>query len=119
MGVAHNRVYFDWFEIGRTEFCRQAGITYKEIEDKGFFLVVVAASCRYRRALTYDDCFLIKVTLKEISPRKLIFDYQLLSEDRKVLYASGETIHVVTDKELRLTSLPSGIYQKLLSFIRS
>lgn len=117
MGVAHNRVYLDWFEIGRTEFCRQAGITYKEIEEQGFFLVVVAASCRYRRALTYDDFFWIKVALKEISPRKLIFAYQLFSEDRTTLHAYGETVHVVTDKKLKLASLPPEIYQKLLSFI--
>jgi len=108
MGVAHNRVYLDWFEIGRTEFCRQAGITYKEIEEQGFFLVVVAASCRYRRALTYDDCFWIKVALKEISPRKLIFAYQLFSEDRTTLHAYGETVHVVTDKKLKLASLNMG-----------
>ena len=32
MGVAHNKSYFEWFEIGRTEFCRKKGIPYKEIE---------------------------------------------------------------------------------------
>ncbi|MCP2620175.1 acyl-CoA thioesterase [Candidatus Aminicenantes bacterium AC-334-K16] len=117
MGVVHNRVYFDWFEIGRTEFCRQAGISYKEIEDSGFFLVVVEAHCRYRRALNYDDLFRLRVSLKEISPRKLVFAYQILSEDGSLLHATGETVHVVTDRNLRLASLPPRIYQKLLSFV--
>jgi len=34
MGVAHNKNYFEWFEIGRTEYCRQKNIPYKNIEAK-------------------------------------------------------------------------------------
>lgn len=117
MGVVHNRVYFDWFEIARTELCRRAGISYKEIEDSGYFLVVVEARCRYRRALGYDDLFRLRVSLKELSPRKLIFSYEILSENGSTLHATGETVHVVTDSHLRLASLPSRIYQKLIPFI--
>ncbi|RLE01788.1 MAG: acyl-CoA thioesterase [Candidatus Aminicenantes bacterium] len=117
MGVVHNRVYFDWFEVGRTELCRRAGISYKEIEESGYFLVVVEARCRYRRALNYDDLFRLKVSLKELSPRKLVFAYEIFSPDGTTLHATGETVHVVTDNNLRLASLPQPIYQKLTPFV--
>jgi hypothetical protein len=35
MGVAHNKAYFEWFEIGRTEYCRKQQIPYKDIEARG------------------------------------------------------------------------------------
>ncbi len=54
MGVAHNKNYFEWFEIGRTEYCRQKNIPYKDIETQGFFLVVVEAFCKYKKPLKYD-----------------------------------------------------------------
>jgi YbgC/YbaW family acyl-CoA thioester hydrolase len=70
MGVAHNKSYFEWFEIGRTEFCRKKGIPYKEIEAQGFYLVVVEAFCRYRKPLRYDQRFTIRVTLREAQPER-------------------------------------------------
>jgi len=78
MGVAHNKSYFEWFEIGRTEFCRKRGIPYREIEARGFYLVVVEAFCKYRKPLRYDQAILIRVTLREATPKKVVFDYEIL-----------------------------------------
>jgi len=68
MGVAHNKNYFEWFEIGRTEYCRQKNIPYKDIESQGYYFVVVEAFCKYKKPLRYDDVFLIRVSLEEITP---------------------------------------------------
>jgi acyl-CoA thioester hydrolase len=75
MGVAHNKNYFEWFEIGRTEYCHKKNIPYKSIEEQGYYLVVAEAFCRYKRPLRYDETFLIRVFLKEISPKKVVFAY--------------------------------------------
>ncbi|MCJ7580586.1 MAG: acyl-CoA thioesterase [Candidatus Aminicenantes bacterium] len=113
MGVAHNKNYFEWFEIGRTEFCRQKGIPYKKIEDRGFFLVVVEAFCRYKRALRYDDTFFIQVTLQEITSKKVVFSYQILSENKKQIMAKGYTTHIVTNAKTIVCKFPDDIIQKL------
>lgn len=114
-GVAHNKHYFDWFEIGRTEFCRQKGIPYKEIEKKGFFLVVVAAFCRYRKPLRYDDCFIIQTACREAKPKKIVFDYRLLSSDRSTIIAEGYTVHVPVNSQAEVTPLPHEFLSRLLS----
>ncbi len=113
MGVAHNKNYLEWFEIGRTEFCRKRNIPYKEIEAQGYYLVVVEAFCRYKKPLRYDQEFLIRVTLEKISPKKLVFNYELRTEAEKSLVASGYTVHIVTNAQAKACSLPPHILEKM------
>ncbi len=113
MGVAHNKSYLEWFEIGRTEFCRHNRIPYKDIEAQGYYLVVVEAFCRYKKPLRYDQEFLIRVTLEEISSKKVVFRYELLSIQDESLVASGYTVHIVTNKESKVCSLPGRTLDRL------
>ncbi|MFB0566880.1 MAG: acyl-CoA thioesterase [Candidatus Aminicenantaceae bacterium] len=115
MGVAHNKSYFEWFEIGRTEYCRQKGIPYRDIEKKGYYLVVAEAYCRYKKSLRYDEKFLIRVRLEEITPKKAVFTYELLTIEEKKLIASGHTIHIVTNSKAKACSLPRAILDKIKS----
>lgn len=113
MGVAHNKCYFDWFEIGRTEYCLKKEIPYKEIEARGYYLVVVEAFCRYRKALRYDEDFIIRVSLEELTPKKAIFAYELMTKKERKAVASGYTVHIATDINSKVSPLPSDILQKL------
>ncbi len=113
MGVAHNKVYFEWFELGRTEFCRQRGVTYKEIEAQGFYLVVVEAHCRYRRPLRYDQTFIIRISLRESTPKKFVFDYELLTKEERTLVAEGYTVHIVTNHRSEVLPLPDPLRAKI------
>ena len=112
MGVAHNVSYFEWFEIGRTEFCRKKLIPYGEIEKKGYYFVVAEAFCRYRRPLRYDEEFIIRTSLDEISNKKAVFSYQLLRKEDRSLIAEGYTVHVVTNSKGDVTPLPDEIFEK-------
>lgn len=80
MGVAHNKNYFEWFEIGRTEYCNQKNIPYKNIEARGYYLVVVEAYCKYKKPLRYDEKFIIRVSLEEITAKKVVFFLPSLGE---------------------------------------
>jgi acyl-CoA thioester hydrolase len=113
MGVAHNKNYFEWFEIGRTEYCRQKGVSYKEIEAQGYYLVVVEAFCKYRKPLSYDEIFVIRVSLREITPKKVIFDYELLTKAGRKLIASGYTVHIVTNAKAEVSTMPVELMKKI------
>ncbi len=113
MGVAHNKSYFEWFEIGRTEFCRQRGVSYKEIEAQGAYLAVVEAFCKYRRPLRYDEVFTIRVSLREITPKKTVFDYELLTREGRNLIASGYTVHIVTNTKGEVSTMPEQVLKKI------
>lgn len=107
MGVVYYGNYFTWFEVGRAEFCRQLGFDYKrmEIEDDSF-IVVVEASCRYRRPARYDDLLTIRTRVTESRKRTLRFGYEIISQATGELLATGETLHVICDRMGQPKSLP-------------
>jgi acyl-CoA thioester hydrolase len=113
MGVAHNKAYFEWFEIGRTEYCRKQQIPYKDIEARGHALVVVEAFCRYKKPLRYDQPFLIRVALQEMTPKKAVFRYELRTKDDGTLIAHGYTTHIAVNKKGKVRPLPEDLMEKI------
>jgi len=111
--VAHNKSYFEWFELGRTEFCRSRGLPYRDIEARGYCLVVAEASCRYLKPLRYDDEFVIRVSLAEAAGRKVVFDYELASLSSGATVAVGRTVHVPVNRRAEVSALPDDILTAL------
>ncbi|MCS6818192.1 MAG: acyl-CoA thioesterase [Blastocatellia bacterium] len=113
MGVAYYANHFVWFEVGRSEFCRQRGFAYRQLEEEwGLYLVVVEARCRYLAPARYDDEIIIRTWLGETRKRSLSFRYEILGEDGRKL-AEGETVHVVVDREGRARTLPPIFIERL------
>jgi acyl-CoA thioester hydrolase len=114
MGVVYYANYLVWFEIGRTDFCRQHGFAYREMEQQdGLYIMVAESRCRYKAPARYDDEILIRTCLKAIRRRVLIFGYEVYHQMTDELLAEGETVHVITDRDGRPRSLPDK-YRELL-----
>ena len=101
MGIAHHSNYIVWFEIGRTDLCRQAGFPYVEIERRGLLLVVTEVSCRYRTPYAYDDEVLIRTSVDAIGSRMMRFAYELRDSSGARLHATGSSSHVWLDRATR------------------
>ncbi|UCE28422.1 MAG: acyl-CoA thioesterase [Candidatus Coatesbacteria bacterium] len=97
MGVVYNGEYFTYFEVGRVELLRAAGISYRGVEEEGLKLVVAEATCRYRKPAHFDDLITVKTTLEEVGRTKVAFSYEV-SRDGELL-AEGGTVHVAVNEE--------------------
>lgn len=107
MGIAYYANYLAWFEVGRTEWCRATGFTYREMEQReGIYLMVADAHCRYKAPARYDDVLIIKTKVKSFKKRLIVFGYEVLNQASGQLLATGETTHTITDAEGHLRSLP-------------
>ena len=95
MGIAYYANYLDWFTEGRTELLRQMGGNYRQIEDEGLLLPVVATGARYHRPCRYDEEIDL-VTSARMSPARLRFDYRV--EKAGELLAEGFTEHAFVRK---------------------
>lgn len=112
-GVVHHANYLSWFEEGRSEFLRQQGCFYSDMERDGFFVIVAKAVVEYRAPSYYEDRITIATTLHKGRGRLLEFSYRATNQDG-VLVAEGQTRHLVLDAERRLVSLPEK-YQELIN----
>ena len=107
MGVVYHANHFIWFEVGRVEFLRQVGFSYKDMErEDNCFIAVVDARCRYKAPALYDDEILVRTWLKNIRESVIHFGYELLRASDRTLLAEGETTHIVADAQMRKTALP-------------
>ena len=113
MAVVHHANYFRWFEMGRVEFMRNAGITLNELMEKGIVFPITEVSCQYKASAKYDDWVVIKVTPTALTPVKMVFSYQVFREDGHVLLAEGKTQNLFTNKDGKIIRLHAEYLNKL------
>ena len=114
MGVAYYSNYLVWFEVGRSELCRQQGFSYAEMESKTkVYLAVVEAYCRYHAPAFYDEILEVFTWIDSLRKRALSFQYQIVKKDTGVLVASGYTTHVILDKNGKPKTLPEEYADRL------
>jgi acyl-CoA thioester hydrolase len=98
MGVVHHASYIIWLEQGRTELLRGLGVSYREIEAAGFFVVLSDLQVRYHASARYDDVILLRATLENIRSRQMSFGYQLRLEATGALLVTGRSEHIVVSR---------------------
>ena len=106
MGQAYYGNYFRWFEIGRTELFRSLGIAYASVENRGIFLPVAEAYCKYSVPAKYDDLLTIETSLDTQLKGAIKFDYRIFSEDGKTLLAQGHTKHACLNRDGKVVRPP-------------
>jgi acyl-CoA thioester hydrolase len=109
MGVVYYANYFVWFEVGRTDWLRQTGWTYREMERDGISLPVIEAQCEYRQPARYDDEIEIATNGTLVTPVRVRFDYALSRAGDDTAIAAGHTVHAAVDPEGRPCRLPDRV----------
>ncbi len=107
MGLLHHANYFVYFEMGRTELGRQRGLSYREIEDSGLYLVIIDVGCKFKRPAYYDDVLTLRTSVAKVTHVKIVHHYQLLRDG--VLLAEGHSTLACVDKEGKPTALPESL----------
>jgi acyl-CoA thioester hydrolase len=92
MGVVYHANYPVFFEIGRSEYMRQKGFTYREFETMGYHLVVTGLEAKYYNSATYDDLLMVRTRISELQSRGLTFHYVIYRD--KTLLVEGITKHL-------------------------
>lgn len=106
MGVVYHARYAVWLDVARTEYLRQAGMTYRELEARGFFLVVGDLTMRYHRPARYDDLVRVQCWVRELASRRVTFAYRLTHAESGALLVSAETRMMSLNHQFEPTRLP-------------
>jgi acyl-CoA thioester hydrolase len=92
MGVVHHPNFLIYFEIARTEFMRASGVSYAELERRGFLLVVTGASARYHANVRYDDEIVVRTSVAAMGRATITFSY-IVEDSGGRLLCEGTTEH--------------------------
>jgi acyl-CoA thioester hydrolase len=109
MGLLHHANYLVYFEQGRTELLRSLGLSYRDLEDQGYLLVLTKLEVRYRRPARYDDLLTVRTTVVKTTAVRIDHRYEMFCDG--ALLAEGTTTLACIDREGRPQALPEALRQ--------
>ena len=113
MRVVYHGNYAQYFEIGRVEWLRNKGISYKWMEENGIMLPVVSLNMNYKKPARYDDLLIVKTIFKKQESVKIEFDYEIRNEKDELLTIANSTLVFVDMKTGRPVLPPEYILELL------
>ncbi len=115
MQVVYHSNYLIWCEVGRTDFMRQHGMSYSEMEKGGIGLTVCDFSVRLHASARYDDLVRVATTLTDVRSRQVTFEYLLTNADTGERLASARTMLISITPEGRPVAMPADVRARLSS----
>ncbi|HZF66587.1 MAG TPA: thioesterase family protein [Gemmatirosa sp.] len=109
MGVVYHANYLAWCEVGRTDWIRAAGMSYRDMERSGVGLAVADLQMRFHGSATYDDMIRVETRCTEVRSRTVTFEYLVANAQTGARLVSASTRLVSVDREGRTVALPAEV----------
>lgn len=118
MGVVYHGKYFDYMELGRTEYMRALGVPYRSMEEAGTLFVVVEMQAKLIAPARYDDEVVVRTWVSRLRPSSLVFSYDLALDGAPAgeLLATGSTRLACLDaRTRRVRGIPDAFADRMRS----
>ncbi|MFD2530801.1 MULTISPECIES: thioesterase family protein [Polaribacter] len=113
MGVVYHGNYAQFFELGRTEWLRSLGVTYKDMETNGIILPVISLSCNFIKSALYDDVLTIHTFLKKEPLVKIEFDYEIKNQNDELICTGNTVLAFINAANMKPTRCPKYLLESL------
>jgi acyl-CoA thioester hydrolase len=113
MGVVYHGNYAQFFELGRTEWLRSLGVTYKDMENSGIMMPVISLNCIFKKSALYDDVLTIHVFLKKEPMVKIEFDYEIINQNDELICTGNTSLAFIDMKRNKPTRCPDYLLESL------
>ncbi len=113
MGVVYHGNYAQYLEMGRVEWLRSLGFSYKQMEKDGIMLPVISLEMQFRKSATYDDLITVITTLSKPPVVKIEFDYEIRNEQDDLLVTAKTVLAFMDMRTSRPVKCPDGILDRL------
>lgn len=113
MGVVYHGNYPQYLEMGRVEWLRTLGISYKSMEESGIILPVISLSVNYIKSAVYDDLLTVRTIIRKKPMVKIEFDYEISNEQGDLLAKANTVLAFMDAKKNRPVKCPDYLLEKL------
>ena len=109
MGALHHSRYWGYFEMGRTELLRAAGVAYSDLEREGVFFVVARCAAKFIAPARYDDELLLATRIVKMGLARIDHVYELKRKRDGLLLCTAETTLACVNRAGEVTAMPDSI----------
>jgi len=113
MGYVYYGNYAQYFEMGRVEWLRNLGTSYKRMEESGIMLPVLNLNINYLKPGKYDDLLTLKTTLRQKPSIRIEFDFELFNEKNELITEGYTSLVFIDMKKNKPTRVPTYIFEKV------
>lgn len=113
MGVVYHGNYAQFFELGRTEWLRKLGVTYKDMEISGIMLPVISLKCNFIKSAIYDDVLQIETFLVKKPMVKIEFDYKITNQNNELICTGNSVLAFMNMETNKPTRCPEYLLDSL------
>ena len=115
MQMVHHSSYVVWMEEGRSEFMRQSGADYADVERGGHLVAVTNIHVRYLTPAHYGERVTVRTWIEELRSRQLTFGYEIVNASTSAVLVTGTSEHVCIDRQGNLVRIPEPWRRLLLT----
>ena len=113
LGVVYHGNYAQFFEIGRTEWLRSLGVTYKNMETNGTMLPVISLQCNFIKSALYDDVLTIHTFIKKKPMVKIEFYYEIKNQENELICTGNSVLAFMNMKTKKPMPCPEYVLNKI------
>ncbi|MET6990337.1 acyl-CoA thioesterase [Sediminicola arcticus] len=113
MGVVYHGNYAQYLEMGRVEWLRSLGFSYKKMEEDGVMLPVISLQLNFKKSAVYDDLITVVTILKKRPSVKIEFDYKIYNEADEILVEAHTVLAFINKVTKRPMKCPEAILEKI------
>lgn len=113
MGVVYHGNYPQYLELGRVEWLRELGISYKSMEENGVMLPVISLAVNFKKSAVYDDLITVKTQLKKRPSVRIEFDYEIRNEMDEILVTANTVLVFIDMKTKRPIKCPGYLLERI------
>ena len=113
MGIMHHSNYIVLYEKARTEWLRDMGLTYAEIERRGIMSPIIEVHSKYMRPALYDEVLTVKLTMEEMPSARLVIASEIFNEQGKLINTGKVTLGFMNAETRRPCRAPEWFIQTI------
>jgi acyl-CoA thioester hydrolase len=113
MGVVYHGNYAQYLEMGRVQWLRDLGISYRKMEENGIVLPVVSLRVDFKKSAVYDDLITVETRLKRPPLVKIEFDYKIFNEAQEILAEANTVLAFMDKNSKRPMKCPDDILERI------
>lgn len=114
MGYVYHGNYAQYIELGRLDWLKHLGLSYKEMEKNGVMLPVYSLNIRYIKPSFYDDELTVFTQLKELPGVRIQFEYEIYNCQNELITTAETTLIFVDMLTKKPIKCPNYIMEKII-----